>query len=277
MYDNKIQWFPGHMAKAKRKIESSLKLIDVVVEILDARVPISSRSPLLYDLTSSKPKMILLNKCDLADPIFTPRWVEFLKQNTDRVLPVDCKSGRGIEKFSQEIKSLFKNNSKKIRIMTVGIPNVGKSSFINRMMKLKTAKVENRPGVTRGNQWFSLKNGLEILDTPGVLSHKFETEEIAQNLAFTGSIKDKVLDIEELSYLLLCKIINLYPELIEKRFGFKISELNPENLIEEIFNIIARKRGMIVSGGAIDTDRTANRLLEEFRNGKIGRMTLERP
>jgi ribosome biogenesis GTPase A len=289
-----IQWFPGHMSKSKRKIHDDLKYVNLLVEIIDARIPISSRSPAFMG-SILKPRLMLMNKSDIADPIFTTDWLVFLKKDNIQALAVDCKSGKGLDKFIPKVNELLRKEiavwqnkgmgGRRIRIMVVGVPNVGKSSFINRMADGKRAKVENRPGVTKENQWFLAKNNIEILDTPGILSPKFEDQKVGENLAFIGSIKDKILDIEIIAKKLLKKLLDLYPNLLKKRFNLKECHLSDETAdnfeqkelqIDQIFHLIGQKRGMILPGGKIDTHRTANMLLDEFRNAKLGRITLER-
>lgn len=281
----KIQWFPGHMTKTKRKIQANLKLVNIVAEIIDARIPISSRNPDLNDIIKSKPRIILMNKCDMADPKKTESWINYYKKNGITAIAVDCKSSKGLNKFIPTVKSVLSDKianwkskgmvSKDIRIMVVGIPNVGKSSFINKMAKGSKAKVEDRPGVTRGNQWFSIGKGFEILDTPGVLWPKFEDPKVGENLAFTGAVKDQIMDTEFLAQRLLYVLKDEYEEDIKQRFKlekYDISELS----CNEILEFIARKRGMLMQGGIVDTQRAATMVLDEFRGAKIARITLER-
>lgn len=277
-----IQWFPGHMAKTKRKIAEQLKIIDAVVEIVDARTPTSSRNPDLKEIIGDKPLMVILNKCDMADTKATAKWIEHFKSCGIIAIPADCKSGKGTNAFKDAVKGLladklksFKDKGmvgKPLRVMAVGIPNVGKSSFINKIAGNSRAKVENRPGVTRGNQWFTIDRELELLDTPGVLWPKFDDETVGEHLAFTGSVADRILDTELLGMRLLELLIDNYPELLTARYGI---ESFPEEPYEAL-QLLGRKRGMIIRGGEIDTERTANMLLEEFRTCKIGKITLER-
>lgn len=281
-----IQWFPGHMTKAKRKIQSSLKLIDVVVEIIDARIPISSSNPDLAEIIENKPKLVLLNKCDKANKNATQKWVSYYAEQGIKALPVDCKSGRGLNKFIPSIREILsdKFETKKakgiknpiLRVLIVGIPNVGKSSFINRVSKQTRAKVEDRPGVTRGNQWYTISNDLEMLDTPGVLWPKFDDERVGLHLAFTGAVKDQILDIELLATdFLEAMQKNVTPEFLS-RFKLKnedITDKQPYELLE----LLGRKRGMLISGGEIDTERAANLIMDEYRSGKFGNITLEFP
>lgn len=278
-----IQWFPGHMAKTKRIITDDLKIVDAVAEIVDARIPISSRNPDLLNIIGHKPHFILLNKADMADPDLTEKWVRFFNKSGTNAIPVDCKTGKGLSLFKDTVKSVLSDKltaykekgmaGKKLRVMIVGVPNVGKSSFINKIVGNTRAKVENRPGVTRSNQWFSVDKELELLDTPGVLWPKFDDETVGEHLAFTGSISDRILDIELLAMRLLDILIRYYPKMLDERF--KITDFSDEqfdNLCK-----LAVKRGMIIKGGEPDTERVAQKLLEEFRNCKLGRITLEVP
>lgn len=277
-----IQWFPGHMARTRRKIQESLKLVDAVVEIVDARIPLSSRNPEMDSLTAGKPRMIILNKADLADEQATRRWLTYFKKQGMAAIAVDCKSGRGCNQFDAAIRELLhdllekwesKGANRTIRAMIVGIPNVGKSSFINRMNRGGKAKVEDRPGVTRQNQWFVIEGGTQLLDTPGVLWPKFEDQNVAMRLAFTGAIKDNVLDMEEMACELLGILRRDYPTVLLERY--KLSEpINEDNY--DLLHDIGRKRGMLVSGGEIDTERASIMLLDEYRGGKLGRITLDR-
>lgn len=280
---NNIQWFPGHMAKTRRMIGEMLPLIDLVAEIIDARIPLSSRNPELSEWIKSKPRIILLNKCDMADDKKTAEWIERLNDETTLAIPIDCKSGKGFDKFLPSVKRILKPRTEQLaakgmagrtlRVMAVGIPNVGKSSFINRLCNNKRAKVENRPGVTRGNQWFMIDKSVELLDTPGVLWPKFEDAKVGEHLAYCGSIKDSILDVETLSLGLIESIKNQYPEMLIARYKLDCSLNDVENY--EILGEIAKKRGMKISGGEPDYERAAATLLEEFRNCKIGKMTLE--
>lgn len=280
--EQNIQWFPGHMAKAKRKIKEILPLIDAVAEITDARVPLSSRNPELAEIIGSKPHIVLLNKCDMADPAVTADWIRYYSQNGITAVAVDCKSGRGLSAFKDTVKTVLKEKleyykakgmpGKRLRVMVVGIPNVGKSSFINRIAGNSRAKVENRPGVTRGNQWFTIDKELELLDTPGVLWPKFEDKTVGEHLAFTGAVKDRVVDVELLAMRLLEILASEYPDLLEKRYG--TLDLAADSY--DILSQIGKKRGMVIRGGETDTERAANMLLEEYRSCKIGAITLER-
>ena len=282
-----IQWFPGHMTKTKRKIQASLKLVDAVVEIIDARIPISSRNPDIATLVQSKPRVVLLNKCDMADKSATQKWVNYFKQNNISAIPVDCKSGRGINNFVPTLNQVMnkKLNALKskgmvnptLRVMIVGIPNVGKSSFINRVAKQIKAKVEDRPGVTRGNQWYTISKNFELLDTPGVLWPKFDDNTTAEHLAFTGAIKDQIMDVELLSMRLLEVLSEIKPVSFMERFKLDEESLNNLEDSYELLKLIGKKRGMLISGGEIDTERAAIMLLDEFRAAKLGQITLELP
>lgn len=284
MSEQVIQWFPGHMAKTRRKINESLSLVDAVVEIVDARIPVSSRNPELADIVARKPLLILLNKCDLADPAATEKWAAWFSEQGVRALAVDCRSGRGVGAVVPAIKELLKekiaqNNAKgmagkALRVMVAGIPNVGKSSFINRLAKGNRAKVEDRPGVTRGNQWFAVDKGLELLDTPGVLWPKFDDPAVGLKLAFTGAVKDTILDIETLAVEFLKATAAPYKSLLDARYK---TDLDVSKEPYDILCDIGRKRGMVIRGGEIDTERAAVMLLDEYRAGTIGKITLELP
>ena len=280
--EQNIQWFPGHMAKAKRRIKEILPLIDAVAEITDARVPLSSRNPELAEIIGTKPHIVLLNKCDMADPAVTADWIRCYAKNGITAVAVDCKTGKGLSAFKDTVKTVLKEKlehyrakgmtGKRLRVMVVGIPNVGKSSFINRIAGNSRAKVENRPGVTRGNQWFTIDKELELLDTPGVLWPKFEDKTVGEHLAFTGAVKDRVVDVELLAMRLIEILSSEYPDLLEKRYG--TLDLSADSY--DILSQIGKKRGMVIRGGETDTERAANMLLEEYRSCKIGAITLER-
>ena len=269
-----IQWFPGHMAKTRRLMKANLPLVDVVVEITDARVPASSRNPEMKNLVGGKPRVVVLNKCDMADEALTAEWIEYYRANGVKAIAMDCRSGKGLNKLVPTVKEGMEG--KPIRIMVVGIPNVGKSSFINRVAGGKRTKVEDRPGVTRGKQWVTLEKGIDLLDMPGVLWPKFDDKTVGEHLAFTGAIKDDILDTELLAmrladllnrewHLLLCERYKLTDE--------ETADIEPYDLL----SLIGAKRGMKVSGGDVNTERAAAMLLDEFRGGKIGRITLEMP
>ncbi len=289
-----IQWFPGHMAKTRRIMQSNLKLVDVVVEITDARIPYSSRNPEMDRLVGSKPRLLLLNKADSADETVTSMWLDYYKRNGITAIATDCRSGKNVNRFQAALKELMKDKlaqweahgmtGRPIRLMIVGIPNVGKSSFINRLAGAKRAKVEDRPGVTRGKQWVTLEDDLELLDMPGVLWPKFEDKRVGEMLAFTGAVKDNIMDMEYLACRFLEFMNAEYPELITDRYGIETDDI-PENDDDtigcvqgfEILERIGRKRGFLISGGEINTERAAITVMDEFRSGKLGRLSLERP
>jgi ribosome biogenesis GTPase A len=277
-----VQWFPGHMAKTRRLIKESLPLVDAVAEVLDARIPESSRNPEIFKLIGDKPIIVLLNKCDLADEKATRRWIETFARQGAHALPVDCRTGKGLNNFRPLVCELLKDkiasNTEKgmagrsIRVMVVGIPNTGKSSFINRMAGKNKAKVADKPGVTRQNQWFDIGSGIQLLDTPGVLWPKFEDPKAGDKLAFTGSVKDQIMDIEVIAQRLLGVLKVSYADRLSKRYGLENLE-NIEN--HELLEMLAKKRGMLIGGGGADTERAAVMLLDEFRGGMLGRITLE--
>ncbi|HHW46301.1 MAG TPA: ribosome biogenesis GTPase YlqF [Clostridiales bacterium] len=278
-----IQWFPGHMAKTRRLISQSLKLVDAVAEIIDARIPVSSRNPELAGIIANKPLIVILNKSDLADPDGNAAWVQYFKSRGNSAITVDCKTGKGLNAFKPAVMELLKDKlerykskgmvGKPLRLMVVGIPNVGKSSFINRMARNAKAKVEDRPGVTRGNQWYSIDRQLELLDTPGILWPKFEDPLVGERLAFTGAVKDDVVDIETLAVRLISCLKPDYANLLESWYKVTLRDLSDYEILCEI----ARRRGMLSRGGEADTERAAAILLDEFRSGKLGRITLELP
>lgn len=279
-----IQWFPGHMTKTRRKIQASLKLVDAVAEIIDARIPVSSRNPELHKIIENKPRIILMNKCDMADPSQTARWVSCYQKEGILAIPVDCKSGRGLNQFIPKVRELLKDRiiqweqkgmvNRTIRVMIVGIPNVGKSSFINRMAKQNRAKVEDRPGVTRGNQWFTIGKAFDLLDTPGVLWPKFDDPNVGEKLAFTGAVKDQIVDTEQLASRLLEVLRDEYSAMLAARYKLEKYDLRPLQGYE-LLALIGRKRGMLASGGEIDTERASIMVLDEFRSAKLGKITLE--
>ena len=280
-----IQWFPGHMAKTRRAITANLKLVDAVVELIDARTPMSSRNPEIDSLTAKKPRIVLLNKCDLADSNATSAWVSYFKKENVTALAVDCKSGKGLNKLMSTLKStvlreLMEKRQRSgmvgapVRLMILGIPNVGKSSLINRLAGGKRAKVEDRPGVTRTKQWVKLQDNTELLDMPGVLWPKFEDQSAAVRLAFTGAISDDILDIETLAMKLLSFLAECYPQSLIDRYKIEFDE-NDDGL--SLLEKVGKKRGMVISGGEINTERAAITVLDEFRSGKLGRITLEAP
>ena len=275
-----IQWFPGHMAKTRRKIKEILPLIDAVAEVVDARVPKSSRNPELRDIIGDKTLIILLNKCDMADPAATAEWIAHYSAAGIPAIALDCKTGKGISAFKDTVKSTLEGKlkayeekgmaGKPLRVMVVGIPNVGKSSFINRIAGNNRAKAENRPGVTRGNQWFTVDKQLELLDTPGVLWPKFEDKTVGEHLAFTGAVTDRILDTEWLAMQLLSLLVAECPDKITARYGVELTDDSSDLLL-----LIGKKRGMKIRGGETDTEREANMLHEDYRNCKKGNITLE--
>lgn len=290
-----INWYPGHMAKTKKQIIQDLKLIDIVIEILDARIPISSQNPNIAEIIKNKKKIIVLNKCDLSDDKQNKLWIDYFKKKNIPAVLVDSNSGRGIEECIRQIEKNMQvdldsqaekgRTGRKIRAMILGVPNVGKSSFINRISKRTTAGVGNKPGVTKQKQWIRINEKIELLDTPGVLWPKFESNEVALNLCFTGTIKEEILEKLEVAYHLtkfllenhrkkLCDRYKIDEKFIEK----KLSQDQPENNnIYEIMLEIGRKRGCIMSGGKVDEEKTARILLDEFKNGKLGKITIECP
>lgn len=282
-----IQWFPGHMTKTRRMIAANLSLVDAVVEILDARIPRSSRNPEMDRMVGTKPRLLLLNKADMADPAATSRWIQACRKENRVALAVDCRSGKGISGFAPAVRQqLLRELLEKrqahgmsgapIRLMVVGIPNVGKSSFINRMAQSKRAKVEDRPGVTRTKQWVKIGNQMELLDMPGVLWPKFEDQTVARRLAFTGAINDDIMDLEALAGLLLCYLAKAYPQVLEQRYKMTgLDEIAEDGYA--MLELLGRKRGMLISGGEVNLERAAITLLDEFRSGKLGRITLELP
>ncbi|MGN0561249.1 MAG: ribosome biogenesis GTPase YlqF [Candidatus Fimenecus sp.] len=278
-----VQWFPGHMAKTRRLIKECLPQVDAVTEVLDARVPESSRNPELADLIGDKPRIVLLNKCDVADDRATKQWVAHYQKTCAAVLPVDCKSGKGLNQFVPLMREVLKEKIEKneargmagkpLRIMVVGIPNTGKSSFINKMAGRNRAEVADKAGVTRHNRWFVIGNGIELLDTPGVLWPKFDDPKVGDKLAFIGSVKDTVVDCETLAVRLLEIMQTEYADRLSERYKISdFADLQPWELLE----LIGRKRGMIIKGGEVDYTRVSVMLLDEYRGGKLGKITLDR-
>lgn len=278
-----IQWFPGHMTKTGRVIEKCLPLVDAVVEITDARIPMSSKNPNLARMIAGKPRLVILNKCDAADPEATSKWLDWYKKQGIRAIAADCRTGKGLKSVIPEVKILLADQIKKfeakgmkgriLHLMVVGVPNVGKSSFINKMAGQNKAKVEDRPGVTREKQWVKLNSDVELLDMPGVLWPKFEDMSVGEKLAFTGAVKDDVVDIEALACRLLAMLAEKYPERLKERY--KLTSLEGDGW--ELLQAVGRKRGMLISGGEVNTERAAITVLDEFRSGKLGRITLELP
>lgn len=287
-----INWYPGHMLKTKKQIIEDLKLIDVVVELLDARIPKSSRNPDIQKIVQNKKRIVLLNKSDLAEDRETKKWIEYYKNNNVTAIVCDANLGKGIKEILNQIeksveeetqKAALKGRVKKnIRVVILGIPNVGKSSLINRLCNKKTTIVGNKPGVTKQKQWVRIANNIELLDTPGVLWPKFEDETVALNLAYTGSIKDEVLETIEVAFKLLIYLYNNYKANLLERYKITESELNQidsEDENEKLYNLmklIGRKRGAVISGGEIDDEKTAKIILSDFRSGKLGKITLEK-
>lgn len=279
-----VNWFPGHMAKTRRLIKESLPFVDLVTEIVDARIPMSSSNPELNEMIGSKPRIVLLNKCDVADEKVTAKWVEFYKRKGIYALPVDCRSGKGLGAYlplvREVLKEKIKRNNEKgmsgkpLRVMVVGIPNTGKSSFINKMAGKNRAKVADKPGVTRSNSWFAVGSGIELLDTPGVLWPKFEDKSVGEKLAFIGSVKDEILDSETLALRLINVLKNGYCDRLAERY--KIADFE-EKEDYEILEMIGKKRGMLISGGEIDCERASVMLLDEYRAGRLGRLSLDLP
>lgn len=287
-----INWYPGHMLKTKKQIMEDLKLIDIVIEILDARIPISSRNPDMQKIIQNKKRIVILNKSDLAEEKETTKWVEYYKKNDIKAIVADSNLGKGIKETLKQIEKIMEEDMQKaaekgrikknIRVMILGIPNVGKSSFINRLCNKKTTIVGNRPGVTRQKQWVRISNNIELLDTPGVLWPKFEDEKVALNLSFTGSIKDEILETVEVAFSLLTYLYNNYKSNLMERYKITendIEDIKSEDENEEVYNLmklIGKRRGAVVSGGEVDDEKTANILLNDFRSGKLGRITLEK-
>lgn len=279
-----IQWFPGHMAKTKRMIKASLPLVDAVAEIIDARIPISSKNPDLQTLIDGKPRVVILNKADIADEASVQKWIAWYNKQGIAAIAADCRSGRGVNRFVPTVRFVLKDMLEKyeargmsgrvIHVMVVGIPNVGKSSFINRLAKQKKAKVEDRPGVTLNKQWVKIAGDVELLDMPGVLWPKFEDKLVGERLAFTGAVKDDVVDVEALASRLLYTLNGMYKDTVEARYKITTDE------DEDGYDILCRvgkSRGMLISGGEINTERAAITVLDEFRSGRLGRVTLELP
>ncbi len=282
-----IQWFPGHMAKTRRLITENLKSVDAVIEILDARIPYSSRNPEISRICADKPMLILLNKASLADKAITDFWASKYTNSSTVCIETDCISGQGISKIAPALKELCHEKvtryeekgmmGRAIKVMVVGIPNVGKSSLINKLCGTKKARVENRPGVTLDKQWVTTNIGIQLLDMPGVLWPKFEDATVGENLAITGAIKDDVLDIEAIASSLCGRLRTMYPELLIARYKLGELPLADELGDYDLLELIGRKRGHLVSGGEVDTERTANMLIDEYRAAKIGRISLDAP
>ena len=278
-----IQWYPGHMTKTRRQIEADLKQVDAVCEIVDARIPISSRNPDIDSICAGKPRIIVLNRMDLADTDATKKWLKFFRERGMASVATDCKTKKGITDFQPAVRSVLKEKiarneakgmNRPLRVMIVGIPNVGKSTLINQISGRKGAKAENRPGVTRGKQWVTVDSSLLLLDTPGILWPKFEDPNVGMMLAYTGAVKEAIIDTEELACKLAELLLKYYPQTLRDRYGIDVSEVVPGyQLIEEM----GRKRGYLLARGEIHTERMSKVLLDEYRSGKLGRFTLEMP
>ena len=283
MENMNIQWYPGHMTKTRRQMEADLKLVDAVCEIVDARIPISSRNPDIDNICGNKPRLVILNRLDLADPDATNRWANYFRKKGIAAVATDCKSRKGIVNFTPAVQQLLqekiqrnanKGMTKALRIMIVGIPNVGKSTLINQISGRKGAKAENRPGVTRGKQWVLVDKDLLLLDTPGILWPKFEDPNVGLMLAYTGAVKEDVIDIEELSCRLMELLWSRYPDKVKERYGI---DCEPDIPGWQLLEAAGKKRGFLLARGEINTERMAKVLLDEFRSGKLGRFTLEAP
>lgn len=279
-----IQWFPGHMTKAQRMIEDSIKQVDAVCEILDARIPNSSRNPDIDRLAAGKPRLIILNRTDLADPGITAQWRAYFEADGIKILETDAKSGKGVNQFAPALRELLKDKiaeyaakgqvNRPMRVMILGIPNVGKSTFINKVAKRKAAIAGDKPGVTRGKQWINIDKGLDLLDTPGILWPKFDSQEVGEMLAITNAIKADVLDKETLAANFMLRMREMYPEALTARYKF---EPDPDANGFELLEAAAKKRGFLVSKGEYDIERMANTVLSEYHDGKLGRISLEKP
>ena len=287
MQSDVIQWFPGHMAKTRRLIAENLKEVDIIVEILDARIPYSSKNPEIARIIGDKPCLTVLNKSSIADKATTKKWIEYYRSRNKYAISVDCITGEGFSLLAQAVKEILADKIKryedkgmsgrKLKAMFVGIPNVGKSSLINKLCGSKKAKVENRPGVTLNKQWIPTTIGLDLMDMPGVLWPKFEEKVVGENLAITGAIKDAILDTEYIAVILCERLKRLAPEQLMARYKITKAELDACEMNYEIFELVGRKRGFLISGGEVNTERTAITLLEEFRSAKIGNISLEAP
>ena len=278
-----IQWYPGHMTKTRRQIEADLKQVDAVCEIVDARIPVSSRNPDIDSICGSKPRVIVLNRTDLADPVATKKWSDYYKSKSITVVCTDCKSRKGIADFNPAVRSACKEKiqrdqargmNRPVRLMVVGIPNVGKSTLINQISGRKGAKAENRPGVTRGKQWVTVDSGLQLMDTPGILWPKFEDPEVGMMLAYTGAVKEGIIDIEELACRLMELLHKFYPHVLLERYKVE-AELGTPGW--ELLEMAGRARGFLMARAEVNTERMAKVLLDEFRSGKLGKFTLEMP
>jgi ribosome biogenesis GTPase A len=279
-----IQWYPGHMTKTIRQMETDIKHVDIVAEVIDARIPISSRNPDIEALVGSKPRLIVLNRADQSDPVMNKRWTAYFKSKGFAVVETDAKTGKGVNQFSAAIKEALKVKieawrakgqvGRPVRAMVVGVPNVGKSTFINQVAKKKSAKAGDRPGVTRGKQWVAVDNGLDLLDTPGILWPKFEDQQVGLRLAFTGAVKAEIMDTDMLAHHLMAFLAEHYPDTIRERYKIEIAD-GAEGW--ELVEAAAKKRGYLISGGEPNVERMSKVLLDEFRSGKLGCFTLESP
>lgn len=278
-----IQWFPGHMAKARREVTENLKFVDVVLELLDARIPMSSRNPMMDELVSHKPRLILLNKSDLADQTITDRWIDYLSKENTIVLPINSQTGTGVNRIPQAVSELAKPITEKmkargmkpraIRAMILGIPNVGKSTLINRLATKRIAKTGDRPGITKQQQWIKVGKVMELLDTPGILWPKFESQTIGLRLAATGAIKDEIIDFQTVALFIINYLNERYPDRLVERY--QLERLSADGI--ENFAAIGKKRGFLVSGGYVDYDKAAEMIIRELRSGKLGRISFETP
>lgn len=284
MDEMNIQWYPGHMTKTRRQMEQDLKLVDAVCEILDARIPVASRNPDIASICGDKPRLVILNRMDMADPNATKLWSDHFRSQGLAAVATDCKSRKGISGFVPAVRGLLaekirhyaaKGQNRPLKIMVVGIPNVGKSTFINQISGRKGAKAENRPGVTRGKQWVTVDESLLLLDTPGILWPKFEDREVGLRLAYTGAVKDDILDVEELACHLISMLCRRYPQALTQRY--KLEGFAPDTPGYELLEAAGQKRGFLLARGEINTERMARVLLEEYRSCKLGRFTLEMP
>ncbi|GBF71974.1 ribosome biogenesis GTPase YlqF [Paenibacillus sp. 598K] len=284
-----IQWFPGHMTRARRQIQEKLKLIDIVIELLDARVPMSSRNPMIDEILLDKPRLIVLNKADLADPRATDRWISFFDGEGHACIAVDSSTGSRVSEIPGRVQEILSAkiermrskgmNPRALRALIVGIPNVGKSTLINRLAGRNIAETGDRPGVTKGQQWIKVGKEMELLDTPGILWPKFEDELVGYRLAMTGAIKEQILNIEDIAYFAVRELAFRYWDALEERFGIDEPPTDPDNNLEivRVMEDIGRKRGCLVSGGQVDLEKASGIILRELRAGKLGRITLEEP
>ncbi len=279
-----IQYFPGHHTKTQRQIEADIRIVDLVAEVIDARIPLASRNPDVDTLTKGKPRLIVLNRADQADPAMNKVWAAYFRSRGCFVMETNAKAGTGVNQFAGAVRNALKDQiaawqakglvGRPVRVMVVGVPNVGKSTFINKVARRKSAKAENRPGVTRGKQWVTIDRGLELLDTPGILWPRFEDQQVAMRLAFTGAIKDDVLDIEDLASELMLVLAQHYPAALLEKYKLTV----PAGAQGwEALELLGRKRGFLISGGEVDLSRAARLLLDDYRSGKLGRFTLEQP